>query len=183
MLRFYTDDGPRAFFLNRGNFVYVILFVVVGMFSGALLGCAKTPPPEPATSDDWEIQRVIPVPGVAKDAIFERAKSWVGGAFSPSLDVIQYANRRTGVVRGKTSIPHVRPKKWSPPDRFDYRFTVIVEAKDERMRVTFKDVYMMGVYGREPILKTDMAEISPKIEMAIDALVASFAAEKKADDW
>ncbi|GBC63993.1 DUF4468 domain-containing protein [Desulfonema ishimotonii] len=148
-----------------------------------LCGCASAPPPEPAPPDELTIRQVLEIPGVSKNELFERAKTWVGQSFSNSLDVIQSANRTRGTVIGKTYISHSRPARFGQKDFFELRFTLMVEAKDNKIRTTFTDMRLMNQFGVQTILKTDMEELRPRLEEAVKSLVASFNTEKTDENW
>ncbi|MFW5635342.1 MAG: DUF4468 domain-containing protein [Thermodesulfobacteriota bacterium] len=154
----------------------------LGVLALILWGCAG-PPPEYAPPEDLFIQEVSEIPGVSKEALFNGAKIWVAKSFSSDLDVIQYANREQGVVVGKTSIPHERPSKLGGPERFELRFTVVAETKDEKIRTTFKDLRLMGGLGIDPLLASDMEVIRPKLEESVQALVASYEKKSEMEDW
>lgn len=155
---------------------YAALTVLVFM------GCASTPP-ELAPSEDLFIQEISEIPGFSKEALFNGARLWVANSFSSDLDVIQYANRDQGVIVGKTSIPHERPSRFGGPDRFELRFTVVAETKDDRIRTTFKDLRLMGGFGFDPLLKSDMEVIRPKLEDSVRALAASFEKKSEIEQW
>ncbi len=155
----------------------VILLIIFFMW-----GCSGTPESPPATAKELMIREVSAIPGFTKAQIFEKAKIWVATAYSSALDVIQYSNRPRGIVVGKTFIPHSRPAKFKD-DTFEFRFTVIVECKDNKVRTTFKDFALYGQYGNETILKSDMDVIRPEIEKSIKSFVASFKTEKEKNDW
>ncbi len=158
----------------------LITGLVIAVF---LWGCASTPPPEPAATEDLLIRQVLELPGYSKAELFEKAKAWVGNGFSHSLDVIQYANSTEGVIIGKTRIGYVRPRKLNNPENFECRFSILVETRDNRMRVTISEMSFMGPYGRGQIYKTDMEEIRPRLEASILALKAAVEAEKKDANW
>lgn len=148
-----------------------------------LLACASEPPPKPAPPEALTIQEVMSIPGFTADELFEGAKVWVAESFSPSLDVIRYANRREKTVVGKTKIPHHRDAQFGTTQRLELKFTVMVETKPGRLRYTFTDMVLMAPYGNEKILETDMEVIRPKLDAAVQALVASFQRTTETEDW
>lgn len=159
------------------------LLALMGISSVLLMGCKSAPPPEPAGQEDLFVQQVSELPGFSREELFEGAKIWIAGSFSSDLDVIQYANRDQGTIIGKTAFPYSRPSKWGVPDRFDFRFTVTVETKDDKIRTTFSDMALVGFHGYEEIRKVDMEAIRPQLMSAVDALLALFQKEPPKDDW
>jgi hypothetical protein len=168
--------------LSRHPYGFSLLLSVL-MSVMVLTACKSTPPPEPASPEDLLIREISEIPGVSKEDLFEGAKLWLITAFSSDVDVIQYANRDQGVIVGKTSLPYSRPSRWVGSDRFDYRFTVTVETKDNRIRTTFSDMALVGFHGYESIRKDDMAALKPQLDAAVAGLVASFQREPQQDDW
>jgi hypothetical protein len=154
----------------------------LGILVWVISGCAG-PPPEYAPPEDLFVQEVSDVPGFTKEELFNGGKVWVAKSFSADLDVIQYANRDQGVIVGKTSIPHERAAKFGGTDRFELRFTVVVETKDDKIRTTFKDLRLMGGFGIDPLLASDMEVIRPKLEDSVQALIASFEKRSDMETW
>ena len=165
---------------NIINHTIVILAFITGM---TYWGCAGTPPSEPATQKEMFIRIVSDVPGFSKDQLFQKSKEWVAKAYSTALDVIQHSDRNSGTVVGKTYIPHVREKKFGQKDKYECRFTIIIETKDNKIRTTFMNLHLVGGFGIETILKSDMEEIKPKLETSIERLIASFSINTQNDDW
>jgi len=157
---------------------------LAALIAACLTGaCSETPPPEPAAAEDLFFQEIIQTPGVPRHRLFEGAKLWVSRQFSGELDVIQYANRDQGVIMAKTFLDYSRPAQTWGEDHFEFRFGVFIETREGRMRVTFKDMSMIGVYGPESIMKTDMDVIRPMIETSVANLKASLAAPTELEDW
>lgn len=155
--------------------------LVIALF--LVWGCSSTPPPEPVEPEDLVIRRVSVIPGFNKKQLFDTSKIWVSQSFSNSLDVIQYANSAKGTIIGKTYIPHERPNKLSPPDRYEFRFTIVVETKDQKIRTTYRDMYLMNIFGPQTIFKSDMEVIRPKLKNAVNALISSFSAIVQEENW
>jgi hypothetical protein len=157
--------------------------LLVLLVAAVVAGCRSGPEHEPADRDDLFIRQISDVPGFSAEELFEGAKLWVASSFSSDLDVIRYANRDLGTVVGQTSLPYSRPPRWGRTERFDFRFTVTVETKDDRIRTTFSDMALVGFHGYEGIRKEDMEALKPRLMAAVEALVASFQKEPRQDDW
>jgi hypothetical protein len=160
-----------------------MLLLVILLAVGASAGCQSTPEQEPARQEDLFVREVSEVPGFSKEELFEGAKMWVASRFSSDLDVIQYANRDLGTVVGRASFPYARPRKWGQTERFDFRFTVTVETKDERIRTTFSEMALVGFHGYDVITKEDMEALQPRLAEAIEDLASSFQRAPRQDDW
>jgi len=159
--------------------IFKVLYIIILL----VWGCAGTPPPEPASPEELVLRRVSVIPGFSKKQLFDTSKIWVAQSFSDSIDVIQYANSPSGTIIGKTFIHHQRPNKLSPPTYYEFRFTIVVEARDQKIRTTFRDMYLMASFGPEIILKSDMDVIRPKLENAVNALISSFTTIVQEENW
>jgi hypothetical protein len=146
-------------------------------------GCSSEPDPVPAGKDELKLEIIKEIPGFSKMQIYEQAKLWLSSGFSSDLDVIQYSNRYKGVILGQTYIPHVRPKKIGRDERFEFRFKVKIDTKDNKIRVRFTDMYLYGVFGVDQIYKKDMEEVRPKLEKSVEILAASFIKPAEDEDW
>lgn len=158
-----------------------IAAIAAGMI--LLAACASTPPPEPAEAEDLFFQEILEIPGASRQQLFEHAKVWAARQFSAELDVIRFANRDQGLIMAKTFIDHSRPSKTWGSDQFEFRFSLMVETKEQRMRVTFNNMSLIGTYGPETILKSDMEAIRPRLEASLKNLTASFEQPQEDDDW
>lgn len=78
----------------------------------ALAGCATVPTSEPMTS----YQRIVDVPNVKQDMVYEGSRQWVAKSFKSANSVIQYQDKST------------------------IEFTLKVDSKDNRARVSFNDL-------------------------------------------
>ena len=99
----------------------------------ALLGCPKAVPfPETV--------KYVDVPGKSQKELHEAAKRWVATNFVSAKRVIEYDNVEEGTLIGNSKIRHVC-KKW------DVSFTMRLDSKDEKYRVSFYNVcwYAGGV--------------------------------------
>jgi len=145
-------------------------------------GCADTPPPELAKPEDLLIRQVSEIPGFSKAELYEGAKLWAGASFSDDLDVIRHSDRYEGMIVAQTYIPYERVSKWGS-DLFDCRFMLIVEVKDNKIRTTFKDLYLFHRGGTQPLLKSDIEIIRPRLERAVNALVSSYKKVSTDSQW
>lgn len=145
-------------------------------------GCASSPELEPAPAEDLFFQKIISVPGYARDDLFEGAKAWVK-SFSNSLDLIQFSNRPQGIIMAKTAIPHERYSNFKGTEQFELRFTLIVEAKDGKIRVTFKNWGLVNIFGYQTIVIGDTETIKTRMDATVQALEKSFTVIKEDKNW
>ena len=149
----------------------------------AIGGCAHEPGRKPAAAEELTIRKVWEVPGLTKDKLFDAANSWVGGSFSNDVDVIQYANRREGVVVGKTFIPYQQPDYIGLKDRFDLRFTIMVEVKDNKVRTTFTNLHLFSLKSIGTIYESDIKIIRSRLHKQVEDWIGSLTVGEKDKDW
>ncbi len=126
--------------------------IVTALFLAlAMTGCAYTQTLPPA---ELVVQKVVEVPGVSKERIFEKSKVWFARTFRQSMSgwveqnsrrtVIQYENQESGVMiaNGAILYPHDGFTSESYKTGWEVRFTLEVEAKDGKARVTFNRLTM-----------------------------------------
>jgi hypothetical protein len=113
-----------------------------------LAGCASVQPLPP---EQLLIQKVVDVPNLSKERIFEKSKIWFAKTFRQSMagwweqnsarTVIQYENREKGVLIANAAILY-------PLERFsesykagwEVRFTLQEEVRDGKARLTFSNL-------------------------------------------
>ena len=62
-----------------------------------MIGCATVPTSEPMKS----YQRIVDVPNVKQDMVYEGARQWVAKNFKSANSVIQYQDKTVGSIIGK----------------------------------------------------------------------------------
>ena len=162
--------------MKRSNVLILLLTII-------MFGCATMP--ERAPVEELTIRRVASVPGFSKNQLFDKSKMWLAESFVSSQDVIQYENKEEGNIIGKGSIPHYRRSGLIGPVRVgNLRFTLVINMKDDKIRVIVKDIYVMNfTYGRETPLKLDMETGKPKLENLISDLIAPFSSQQQDKNW
>jgi len=109
---------------------------------GALLltGCATTPsvPLEPV-----KLENIYTIDNLKQDQIYDGVRQWFATAFKSSKSVIQYEDKKAGTIIGKANTPYfcggVAECLFGTPNDV-LEFTIRVDTKDGRVRVTFSDL-------------------------------------------
>jgi hypothetical protein len=130
----------------------VMRTIVTAVFLAmAMTGCAYTHTLPPA---ELVVQNVVEAPGVSKERIFEKSKVWFARTFRQSMSgwveqnsrrtVLQYEHKESGVLiaNGAILYPHEGFTSESYKTGWEVRFTLEVEAKDGKARVTFNRLAM-----------------------------------------
>ncbi|WP_394260791.1 DUF4468 domain-containing protein [Moraxella boevrei] len=104
-----------------------------------------------------QVQQVVEIPNISKDKIYSNSKQWVAINFKSANDVIQMDDKESGVLIGKGNFNYPC-KGWSclGYDGDLVTFTVKIEVKDNKSRITFSDInhhvpkkYVSGTYTPE----------------------------------
>src|SRR3972149_2220357 len=126
------------------------LAVSIQLFLFLLCGCMPTLIP----SDSTTVQRVIEVPGIPKDIIYERSRIWIAKTFRSSKAVIEYENKETGVIIGNGIIHYIN-KKIDPfgiyAAEIPVRFTMEENIRDGKIKITFDNLFHAHATGDSPV--------------------------------
>ena len=90
-----------------------------------------------------EIQQIVDFKDLKKDAIYAASRQWIATRFKSANSVIQLDDKENGVLIGKGNIDYpCKGTAWQCGGYTDtlINFTVKIEAKDEKSRVTFSDL-------------------------------------------
>lgn len=103
-----------------------------------------------------DVQQVVEFQGMSKDAIYTGSRQWVATTFNSAQSVIQMDDRQSGVIIGKGNMKYPCYGSWLCTGVTDntIKFTVKIEAKDNKARVTFSDIVQYvppSQYNSRPI--------------------------------
>lgn len=114
------------------------------VFAGtlALTGCAADL--EAAKTPLGSIVSVVDVPGVKQDVLYSNSKIWIAKTFTDANSVIQYADKEQGSIVGKGNVAYPCTDAMDCMANADlkYKFTMKIDTKDNKARITFDDVTM-----------------------------------------
>lgn len=112
-----------------------------------LLGCVLSLVAVSANAEKGEtiteIQQIVDFKDLKKDAIYAASRQWIATRFKSANNVIQLDDKENGVLIGKGNIDYpCKGTAWQCGGYTDtlINFTVKIEAKDEKSRVTFSDL-------------------------------------------
>ena len=97
-------------------------------------GCAPA-----FVSEDTQVQRVVELNvenlSMSKDQIFVKTMEWFSQTFNESKSVIDYQDKESGTIIGNGAVTHF----YGMIVNGQVRFSVKVQAKDNRSRVTLSN--------------------------------------------
>ena len=100
----------------------------------AILGCASAP--QPLSSEKNIYQEVIEIQK-PQNELFISSMKWMTDAFTSAKAVIEYQDKEEGIIIGKGT---AQVGIHDGSGKSSVEFTIRLEVKDNRARVTFKDM-------------------------------------------
>jgi len=109
--------------------------VVVLMFCFSVTIFAQKNKQEEIPQDSLIMQKVIEVPNISKDDLYVRANTWFVQSFKFAKTVIEFSDKENGKIVGKYTFDYYK----GLGDPYTSIQTIIVEIKDERVRITIEE--------------------------------------------
>lgn len=158
--------------------VHVIGIVLALLSTGALAFF------EQPSEEDKTIQEIYEVPGADKAKILGSAKAWIAENFRSARSVIDHEDLAEGLLLAKPVIPYpcsgfncIAKGDWL------VSFTMRMDIKDERYRLTFTNVLLHipapTVIGQ----KSEYQVIRPKLLAIGEGIKATVLTPKSKADW
>ncbi|MCE6007564.1 DUF4468 domain-containing protein [Acinetobacter soli] len=159
----------------------VLTFAITGAFAG-----------EPLK----EVSEVVELPNMAQKQIYDASKIWMAKAFKSANSVIQYEDASTGTIIGKGNMQYPCSGTWNCLAHADHLilFTVKVDTKDNKARVTFNDLllktktnvnagivakgYEVGIY-----VPKDKETVEAGLKEVISKYKQDIQSQKNDDNW
>lgn len=146
------------------------------------------------TPDQVILQEILEVEG-AKDDLFTRCMEWMARTFTSSEEVIEYQDKDAGMIIGKGYVVATgKPYRTlltayiltvnSAANEVYLKFTITVEVKENRVRVTLDQIrYTVDVEKNEPLVDNqEMFDAAkPDLEGIIESLKNHLTQEP--EDW
>lgn len=135
-----------------------------------IAGCTTTLPP------GTEYQVVREVEGVSADEIYERSLTWMAETFVSANDAIQ--------VRDDENNRLVTNAEILVPDHpASSEMSIIVEARDGRLRFTARNFRLSAMGMRERISEELYENLKPELKARADRLQRYIRGETEDTDW
>jgi hypothetical protein len=93
---------------------------------------------QPITKEEGTVSETVETPGINAADIYTKINLWFVEAFNSAESVIQYSDKEQGVIKGKGNFATT----FMTPIRVF--FTITVEIKDEKYRLSFSDPYFQN---------------------------------------
>jgi len=148
----------------------------------AFASCGSMPV---APVEDRTVQKVHDI-ALTKNEIYDLSLEWVAKTFIDSREVIELKDKDNGKVIGKGLTSFRGKVGWFSAD-IPCRFTLILEAKDNKYRTTYTN--FVGLWGEsqtrvEPLVEKKYVDaVKAKITLLDDDLHGYLIQSKSKTDW
>ena len=121
------------------NFKITLILVVI-CFLG-LGSCVTTQ--TKLSPEELSIQKIIDN-NIAKPELFRLSMEWIAATFVSAKSVIEYQDKDEGIIMGKGFTTLTGPLLDLPVDVY---FTIKIEVKDNKSRITISSIYLQVTSG------------------------------------
>ena len=119
--------------------------VLVLVVLAAILGCESVPPLSPENNIYQEVVEVTKPQG----ELFLSSMKWMTDAFTSAKAVIEYQDKEEGIIIGKGS---AKVDVFGGGGRSTVEFTIRLEVKENKARITFKDMSIQKITDNDPLV-------------------------------
>jgi len=163
--------------MNRIMYVFACVLSVF-----AIASCASVPV---APIEERSVQKVHDV-DLTKNEIYDTSLEWMARTFFDNKEVIELKDKDKGKIIGKGITTFKGKIGWFSAE-IPCRFTLIVEAKENKYRTTYNN--FVGLYGENqtrPVPLEDKAyveAVKAKLAVIDDGLFSYLKKTKSNTDW
>jgi ethanolamine ammonia-lyase large subunit len=163
--------------MNKIMHYFVCILSVI-----AFASCASTPI---APIEDRSMQKVHDI-DLTKNEIYDISLEWMARTFFDNKEVIEIKDKDNGKIIGKGITTFKGKIGWFSAN-IPCRFTLIVEAKDNKYRTTYNN--LVGLYGEnqtrpEPLEQKEYVDaVMAKLAVIDDGLYSYLKKSKSNTDW
>lgn len=159
---------------------FVVILLLVAVCPIMLTGCASL---QVVSEQECQLVKTYEVNNMTKDAIFDKTIFWIAETYGSSKAVIGVSDKANGKIigYGLTSFMNVYVS-------IPCKYTMIIDVKDNKIRVTFKDFFgMWGQFQNDPqplTYGTNVNEVKTKLgALSSDLFKYLVAPDTKNNDW
>lgn len=151
------------------------------VFAIALLtvGCVTS---TVSKSKEEQLTTITEVSGKSKSEIYNRALEYIARSYTSSNDTIQLKDEDSGRIVAKAITYSVGDPKDFGIKR-PFKFTLLIDAKDEKARIQFENIESINFDGRAgPNMQYQWDSVQQTLQNEI-ALIEKFITESEVDSW
>jgi len=163
--------------MNKAMHYFVGILSVI-----ALASCASVPT---APIEDRSVQKVHDI-DLTKNEIYDISLEWMARTFFDNQEVIELTDKDNGKIIGKGLTIFKGKIGWFSAN-IPCRFTLVVEAKDNKYRTTYNN--LVGLYGENqtrpvPLEQKEYVDaVKAKLLLIDDDLYGYLKKSKSKTDW
>ena len=163
--------------MNRIKYYFACILSVM-----ALASCASVPI---APVEERSVQKVHDI-DLSQNEIYDMSLEWMARTFFDNKEVIEIKDKENGKIIGKGITTFKGKIGWFSAN-IPCRFTLIVEAKDNKYRTTYNN--LVGLYGEnqsrpEPLEQKEYVDaVKAKLAVIDDGLYSYLKKSKANTDW
>jgi hypothetical protein len=135
--------------------------------------------------EDRSMQKVHEI-DLAKDEIYESSLEWMTKTLSDSKGIFELTDKDKGKIIGTGLTFYIKKSIWGPED-VACRFTVMVEAKDNKYKTTYNNFISLSgkSYGRlKPVERKEYIDtVKAKLAVIDDDLYRYLKKSKSNTNW
>jgi len=160
----------------------IMLYSVCILSVSVFASCASAPI---APIEDRSMQKVHDI-DLTKNEIYDMSLEWMARTFFDNKEVIEIKDKENGKIIGKGITTFKGKIGWFSAN-IPCRFTLIVEAKDNKYRTTYNN--LVGLYGEnqsrpEPLEQKEYVDaVKAKLAVIDDGLYRYLKKSKANTDW
>ena len=134
----------------------------------------------PVNRSIQSIQKIYNVPGLSQKQIYDKSLEWMAKTFMSSKAVIELKDPDNGKIIGNGVTTFTQ--SISGPMNCEY--TITIDIKKEKIRVTFENFNGFYLEGRYPLSNNmgQFDQIEPKLIRLSESLV-SYLKDSKTNEW
>jgi|26BtaG_2_1085354.scaffolds.fasta_scaffold10645_2 opacity protein-like surface antigen len=122
-----------------------------------------------------QYQKIVEIPNTKQDLIYDGSKQWFAKNFNDSNSVIKYDNAETGSIIGKGSmvfkcIEESLTCYSYTQSKTTLRFTVKVDSKDNRARISFEDLTLNQPRAVNAGVVSPESNRVPQFQLEVDSV-------------
>jgi len=153
MKKFIMILIPRP--LVAGRFIIILLGLLL------LFNCAsmqKVPP------EETQLQKIYELQGMTKYVIFDRILAWIAETCISSKSFVEFKDKENGKIIGKGVTSFLSGNGRGGIVEIPCRYTMIIDIKDNKIRLTYKNFIAMYGKNYRTIYRTRPAQYKIEIE-------------------
>ena len=139
---------------------------ILSLIGLLFIGCVSMSNLKPIDTNK-QFQKTIENIDLSKSEIFKKTLQWLAKSYNDSKEVIEFKDESSGKIIGRGSGSVVFNLTAIAPIIVNIRYTLTIEIKDNRARMTFSNFTSTDIGGGIPMMDNYL-KLEPKLIAAVD---------------